>query len=213
MDEKEDYIAKKKAEREDDGFRPSPEQWKEVDVIRAVMAKYPDDEQKVIEVLSVMDISEEEYRKLLRFTKPREDRGSRRGGKFSSRGGRSDRGGKRSFSSRDRGGVSRDRGSRSDRGPSFHKDDRRSSRFDDKKPARRPSSSHSGYAAGGEKSFSSDKERGRKGFHSHDRERFSDDRRDRGFQRRGARPSFDKKPARRNTSRSGYGRNRKDSEE
>ena len=168
---------KKKAEREDDGFRPSPEQWKEVDVIRAVMAKYPDDEQKVIEVLSVMDISEEEYRKLLRFTKPREDRGSRRGGKFSSRGGRSDRGGH--F---DRGG-------------------------------KRPSSSHSGYAAGGEKSFSSDKERGRKGFHSHDRERFSDDRRDRGFQRRGARPSFDKKPARRNTSRSGYGRNRKDSEE
>lgn len=219
MDEKEDYIAKKKAEREDDGFRPSPEQWKEVDVIRAVMAKYPDDEQKVIEVLSVMDISEEEYRKLLRFTKPREDRGSRRGGKFSSRGGRSDRGGhfdrggKRSFSSRDRGGFSRDRGSRSDRGSSFHKDDRRSSRFDDKKPARRPSSSHSGYAAGGEKSFSSDKERGRKGFHSHDRERFSDDRRDRGFQRRDARPSFDKKPARRNTSRSGYGRNRKDSEE
>ncbi|MCI6608310.1 MAG: VacB/RNase II family 3'-5' exoribonuclease [Bacilli bacterium] len=70
MERKDREISDRK---KDDGFRPTPEQWKEVDVIRAVLAKYPGDEKKVLEVLSVMDISEEEYRKLLRFTKPRED--------------------------------------------------------------------------------------------------------------------------------------------
>lgn len=77
FDNKEADIRRRREERDD--FRPSPEQWKEVDVIRAVVAKYPGDEEKVIQVLSVMDISEEEYHKLLRFTKPREDKGGRRG--------------------------------------------------------------------------------------------------------------------------------------
>lgn len=102
MKAKEEMMKERRKEREADEFRPTPEQWKEVDVIRAVLAKYPDDEEKVIQVLSVMDIDEEEYRKLLRFTKPREDKGARggrsgRGGK--SFGGRSDRGGRSGRSS------------------------------------------------------------------------------------------------------------------
>lgn len=213
MDKKEEEISKKKAEREDDGFRPSPEQWKEVDIIRAVMAKYPGDEEKVISVLAVMDISEEEYRKLLRFTKPREDRGTRRGGgKFSSRGSHSDRPrGGRSFSRSGRSsGFHSDRGDRkrsfSDRGDSFRKD-RKSSFSDDRTENRRRDGSHSGYAAGtGRSAYSSDKERGRKGFHSHDREHSYD--RDRGprkdFERKPSRFS-EEKPERRPT-RSGYGR-------
>ncbi len=207
MDEKEEYIAKKRAEKADDGFRPSPEQWKEVDVIRAITAKYPDDEAKVIEVLSFMDISEEEYRKLLRFTKPREDRGSRRGsdrrggGKFSSRGGHSDRGGKRSFS---RGRDGGDRSFRSDRGSrgssSFDRSEKRSFRSDDRKSDRR-SSSRSGYGSS----------RGRSSSYSDDR-KFSDNRRGRDFSRRDSR-SFDKKPAKRSNSHTGYGTGRSNSED
>lgn len=207
MDEKEEYIAKKRAEKADDGFRPSPEQWKEVDVIRAITAKYPDDEAKVIEVLSFMDISEEEYRKLLRFTKPREDRGSRRGsdrrggGKFSSRGGHSDRGGKRSFS---RGRDGGDRSFHSDRDSrghsSFGKGEKRSFRSDDRKSDRR-SSSRSGYGANKGRTFS----------HSDDR-KFSDSRKGRDFSRRDSR-SFDKKPAKRSNSHTGYGTGRNSSED
>ncbi len=207
MDEKEEYIAKKKAEKADDGFRPSPEQWKEVDVIRAISAKYPDDEAKVIEVLSFMDISEEEYRKLLRFTKPREDRGSRRGsdrrsdGKFSSRDGRSDRGGKRSFSRGRDGGNRSFHSDRDSRGhSSFDKGAKRSFHSDDRKSERR-SSSHSGYGS----------DRGRGFSHSDDR-KFSD-RKGRDFSRRDSRSSFDKKPERRSNSHTGYGTGKSRSED
>lgn len=87
MKQVEDQDQQRRSKREGgDDFRPTPEQWKEVDVIRAVVAKYPDDEKKVIDVLAVMDISEEEYRKLLRFTKPREDKPRGRGKSFSPRG-------------------------------------------------------------------------------------------------------------------------------
>ena len=72
-DDMEKTEARIRKNREDDGFRPSPEQWKQVDAIRSVLAMFPGDEKKVLEVLAVMDISEEDYRKLLRFTKPRED--------------------------------------------------------------------------------------------------------------------------------------------
>lgn len=95
---------------DDDSFKPTLEQWKEVDIIRAVKAKYPDDEDKVIQVLSVMDISEEEYRKLLRFTKPKNDK-KRSGNKFS----RSSNRGRSSFSNTDR----RDNRRSSSRGKSF----------------------------------------------------------------------------------------------
>ncbi len=117
-EEAEDEEDEESYEDEDRDFRPSPDQWKEVDIIRAIVARYPDDEAKVIEVLAVMDISEEEYRKLLRFTKPKEDRGGRG---FGRRGG--DRGGRGFTSHRgDRGGRSfggrgeRSYGDRSDRG-------------------------------------------------------------------------------------------------
>ena len=224
MDEKEEMIAKKKAEKEEDDFRPTPEQWKEVDVIRAVVAKYPDDEDKVIQVLAIMDISEEEYRKLLRFTKPREDRGSRKGGRggFSrggSRGGRSggrggfshggDRGSSRFHS--DRGGERRSSGfggrggdrrssSRFDKGGDRRSSDRSFHRDDKKR-----SSSHEGYSAGLNKSSFSDKERGRRGFHSHDRDNFGDRRgsRDRGY-------SSENKTERRSSNRSGYGSKKRD---
>ncbi len=208
MDDKEEYIAKKRAEKADDDFRPSPEQWKEVDIIRAIAAKYPDDEAKVIEVLALMDVSEEEYRKLLRFTKPREDRGSRRGsdrrgGKSSFRGGHSDRGGKRSFSSRGRDGEGRS--SRSDRGSrghsSFDKGERRSFHSDDRKSERRSSTRGSfGSGRGNGYSRSSDK-------------KFSGDRKGRDFSRRDSRSSFDKKPARRSNSHTGYGTARNNSED
>ena len=131
FDNKEREIKARREERDD--FRPTSEQWKEVDVIRAVVAKYPGDEEKVISVLSVMDISEEEYRKLLRFTKPREDKGSRRSSKFSKgdrreghsshRKGFSDHKGYQgaSFdsSSRERRSGGRDRGDRRDRKSSY----------------------------------------------------------------------------------------------
>lgn len=146
MDETEKEIAEKKAKREEDDFRPSPEQWKEVDVIRAVLAKYPDDEEKVIQVLSVMDISEEEYHKLLRFTKPKE--GGRSGGRskggFSSKGGRGfDRKGGRSggFSGRSGRGGSYGAGSRMS-----NRSERRNDRGFDKKPARKSFSDHQGYS-------------------------------------------------------------------
>lgn len=191
MEEKDEKIKERRAEREDDGFRPSPEQWKEVDVIRAVLAKYPDDEEKVIQVLSVMDIDEEEYCKLLRFTKPREDKGSKgrrpsRGG--SSFGGRSGRSGGRSsgrsfgHSDRSHGG---DRGER--RGGFGHssKDGfSKSSRFG----GSRGRSSDSKFSRGGDaKGF-------KRGSYSHDRDngRFS--------------RSETKEAAPRKATRSGYGK-------
>lgn len=135
MKEREDKIH----ERRDDEFTPSPEQWKEVDVIRAVKAKYPDDEEKVIQVLAVMDISKEEYDKLLRFTKPREDRHSSRG---DGRRGSFSRGGDRRGSSR----------GHFDRRPSGdHSSDRHSSRDGD----------HSHYSRDGQRrSFSRGDDRG-----------------------------------------------------
>ena len=75
---------------EEDDFRPTPEQWKEVDIIRAIQAKYPDDEEKVISVLSVRDISEDEYQLLKRFAAPRQRRDGKGGGRRF--GGHSDRG-------------------------------------------------------------------------------------------------------------------------
>ena len=125
MERKDREISDRK---KDDGFRPTPEQWKEVDVIRAVLAKYPGDEKKVLEVLSVMDISEEEYRKLLRFTKPREDH-KREGRRSSAPRGRSS-----SF--------------RSDRKPSFRSNSSRghsSFRSTDRGTEKRRSSSRSGF--------------------------------------------------------------------
>ncbi len=195
----ENEIAEKKKAREDDDFRPSPEQWKEVDVIRAILAKYPNDEEKVIQVLSVMDISEEEYRKLLRFTKPREDK--RGGGKrFSGSKGGFSRGGDRRSSGR--GGFSSSRGGArggdhrsSSRGGSYgfgSKMSNRSERRDghssfghdrDRKPARKTFSDHQGYSS--------------------DRSSFS-----RGYDRdrRDSKPSYSS----RGTSRAGYGRKKRE---
>lgn len=189
MDNAQKEIDAKK-EAKDDGFRPSPEQWKEVDVIRAVLAKYPDDEEKVIQVLSVMDISEEEYRKLLRFTKPREDKHSSRGGKFDRKGGR---GGDRhsSFGDKKRGGS----GFSSHRGTGYGASSRMSNRSEgrkergfDKKPAKKSFSDHQGYSS--KPSFGGDR-------------RDSSYSKDRG-ERRDRKPSFNKK----GSSRGGYGRKR-----
>jgi ribonuclease R len=204
MENTEEEIQAKRKAREEDDFRPSPEQWKEVDVIRAILAKYPDDEQKVIEVLSVMDISEEEYRKLLRFTKPREDkRGGRRGsGKsFGGRGGKDsgDRHSSRGGFGGSRGGFrgGRDSGDRhSSRGGSYGAGSRMSNRSErrdghssgfDRKPARKSFSDHQGYSS------SSYGEKRSSGFHK------DSDRRER-------KPSYGTK----GSSRGGYGRNKRD---
>lgn len=179
--------------KEDDDFRPTPEQWKKVDVIRAVVAMYPDDEEKVLKALAAMDISEEEYRKLLRFTKPREDRGGR--DRRSSRGFHShdDR---RGFS-HDRGG--RDRGFRSDRGGYGHsdRDHRGFGRKDDRKGGYL---THNGYGAASERrpdkkssrSFGKDDRRGFKGG------RFQEDKPQKTYGNAGR-------------SRGGYGRKKKES--
>lgn len=158
MDEQQREIDAKVAAKEDEHFTPSKEQWKEVDVIRAVIAKYPDDEEKVIQVLSVMDITEEEYRKLLRFTKPREDR----------RGGSRDR--KGSFHGSDRRGGSKGGFSHS-RSGSYGFGSRMSNRSErrreggfDKKPGRKSFSDHKGFS--GKPSFSKDR---RDGGFSHDK--------------------------------------------
>lgn len=203
MDATEAKIQKIRKEREeDDGFRPTKEQWKDVDIIRAVVAKYPDDEQKAIMVLEAMDITEEEYRKLLRFTKPREREGGR---SFSGRGGRSS----------SRGGFSHDRkssfGGRRSYGDSDRKSsygDRKSS-YGDKKPAKkRNGGNHSGYAAGLEKKYRSDSEQGKRGFHSHDRDNgYSSDRRG-SYSKKGYGKDTDK--ANYASKRTGYGKKRKE---
>jgi hypothetical protein len=175
LESTEEEIAARAAAREEEDFRPTPEQWKEVDVIRAVVAKYEGDEDKIIQVLEVMDISADEYHKLLRFTKPREDKGghSSRGGKsFGSRGGRDSRGGRESRGSRfgsrgdrgsrssdrgSRGGFSRDRGERGgfggrssrSSGPRMsNRSERRSERgFDKPKTSSRGFAAHQGYGS------------------------------------------------------------------
>ena len=211
MENTEEEIQAKRKAREDADFRPSPEQWKEVDVMRAVIAKYPDDEEKVIQVLSVMDISEEEYRKLLRFTKPKEDRhgGKRMSG--SSRGGFGGRGGERHSS---HGGFGSSRGSsdrHSSRGGSYGAGSRMSNRSErregrsggfDKKPARKSFSDHQGYSSySGEKRSSGYGEKRSSGY---------GDRRSSGFRgdsdRRDRKPSYGTK----GSTRGGYGRKKRD---
>ncbi len=162
LESTEEEIAARAAAREEEDFRPTPEQWKEVDVIRAVVAKYEGDEDKIIQVLEVMDISADEYHKLLRFTKPREDKGGRssRGGKsFGGRGGRDSRGGRESRGSRfgSRGGFSKDRGERGgfggrssrSSGPRMsNRSERRSERgFDKPKTSSRGFAAHQGYGS------------------------------------------------------------------
>lgn len=194
-------VEAKKAAKEEEEFRPSKEQWKEVDVIRAVMAKYPDDEEKVIQVLSVMDISEEEYRKLLRFTKPREDKGSRFGDKKGFRS--SDRRGGHSSFGRGRssfGGHSRS-GSYGEGSRMSNRSERRREGGFDKRPARKSFSDHQGYSGySSEKpSFSRDRRDGGRregGFKG----------RDGGFRGRDRKPSYGGKGA----SRGGYGKKRED---
>ncbi len=195
MESTEEEIQAKKKAREDADFRPTPEQWKEVDVMRAIIAKYPDDEEKVIQVLSVMDISEEEYRKLLRFTKPREDRrgGKRMGG--SSKGGfsrGSSRGGDRRSSHGGFGGRGGSSDRHSSRGGSYGSGSRMSNRSErregrggyDRKPARKSFSDHQGYSSySGEKRSS--------GFHK-DTERSA------------RKPSYGSK----GSTRGGYGKKR-----
>ena len=183
----------KEKEVEEDNFRPTPEQWKEVDVIRAVVAKYPDDEAKVLQVLAVMDIDEAEYRKLLRFTKPREEKHSR-----SSRGGRSF-GGKGSFhrgGGFDRRGGGRSFGDRDHKGSFSHGDKK------DFKSSRRPRkdfADHQGYASLGKKSSDDSYER---------RDRKSYGSRSGSYGKRDSyRSSAARKPmVRKGKGRSGYGR-------
>ncbi|MDD6240617.1 MAG: ribonuclease R [Eubacteriales bacterium] len=188
-----DAMDAKEKEVEEDNFRPTPEQWKEVDVIRAVVAKYPDDEAKVLQVLAVMDIDEAEYRKLLRFTKPREEKHSR-----SSRGGRSF-GGKGSFhrgGGFDHRGGGRSFGDRDHKGSFSHGDKK------DFKSSRRPRkdfADHQGYASLGKKSSDDSYER---------RDRKSYGSRSGSYGKRDSyRSSATRKPmVRKGKGRSGYGR-------
>jgi hypothetical protein len=155
-------MEEKSAQIKDRDFRPTPEQWKEVDVIRAVLAKYPDDEEKVIQVLAVMDIDEEEYRKLLRFTKPREDKKER--GRRPARGGRerSQRGGRSSFGRKPMSNRGERRERRSTEGYRG-----RSERKDDKKPVerkRKSFSDHQGYASARSERPSSTRRSSRSGY-------------------------------------------------
>lgn len=188
-------LDKKEKEVEEDTFRPTPEQWKEVDVIRAVVAKYPDDEAKVLQVLAVMDIDEEEYRKLLRFTKPREDKRSFR----SPRGSRSF-GGRSSFGHKDR--YSDKRGSSREGGKDFKGSRRPRKDFHD----------HQGYASYGKRS---EDERGSRSYGS--RSSYGDRKRSEGrgsyggkrsYGDRDNKRSFDRKPVRKGKGRSGYGRHK-----
>ena len=155
-------MEEKSAQIKDRDFRPTPEQWKEVDVIRAVLAKYPDDEEKVIQVLAVMDIDEEEYRKLLRFTKPREDKKER--GRRPARGGRErpQRGGRSSFGRKPMSNRGERRERRSTEGYRG-----RSERKDDKKPVerkRKSFSDHQGYASARSERPSSTRRSTRSGY-------------------------------------------------
>lgn len=65
-----DNNIKKNKTRDD--FTPSKEQWQTVDLMRILIKKFDNDEAKVLEVLATVGVSEDEYRKLLRFTKPKE---------------------------------------------------------------------------------------------------------------------------------------------
>lgn len=196
---------------EDDDFRPTPEQWKEVDVIRAVEAKYPDDEAKVISVLAVMDIDEDEYKLLKRFAAPRQRREGRGGGR-SGFGGHSGhgfshggRGEGRSFGHdrhSDRGGFGSGRPNRG----RFSDEGRKERRGGDSGYASKTRhASFSGYAGASDRGFSrGGKDSGRGGYSSRGGKSFRGDRKG-GFGHDKPTPNYGKK----GFARAGYGKKRR----
>ncbi len=214
-DEEESYDDERDDRRapRDDGFRPSPEQWKEVDIIRAVEAKFdprdPESADKIDSALEILGITKEEHAQLERFTKPREggrggrsfggrggfghggDRGGRGGYGHSDRGGFGGRGG---FGHSDRGGFSRggDRGGFSrggDRGGYGHSSDRGGFGHSDRGGDR------GGFSRGGDRGgFSRGGDRGGRGGYGHS---------DRGGYERKEHTGY-------GSSRGGYGRSRHD---
>jgi ribonuclease R len=145
--EAEEAAPRYREERHDDYYRPTPEEFKIVDLIRDLKAKFfdPKDAAKIKQILAIMDVDDATFKKLEPFAKPRDrfgahrdgggfhsgfgDRGGFRGGDrggyrggfgHSDRGGYGDRGG---FGHSDRGGFGHsDRGSFGDRGGFGHSD-------------------------------------------------------------------------------------------
>ncbi len=197
------------AEEEDD-FRPTPEQWKEVDVIRAVEAKYPGDEAKVVSVLAVMDIDEDEYKLLKRFAAPRQRREGRSGGRggFGGHSGhgfsRGGRGEGRSFGHdhhSDRGGFGSGRPNRG----RFSDEGRKERRGGDSSYASKTRhASFSGYAGASDHGFSRGGKDSGRGFSSRGGKSFRGDRKG-GFGHDKPTPSYGKK----GFARAGYGKKRR----
>ncbi len=196
-----------RAEKEDgDDFRPSPEQWKEVDIIRAVAAKYPDDEDKVISVLSVMDISPDEYHLLKRFASPRPRREGKGGGhRFGSSGGHSDRRG--GF----RGGFGHNRGGHGGRFSDEGRKERRGGDYAYSSKTRHASFNGYAGASSDKGGFSKGRDSSRGGFSRGGKSSYRSDRggsfgRKGSFKQDRPAPSYGKK----GFARAGYGKKRKE---